>query len=103
MPLSPRPSPAGIVGGMGHRFRISLRRLLAAITVAAIGSSIVAIPPPLNMSGAARDALSFMQMGTGFLTPVVVLSMVFGRPLLWLAIAVITLVIACLAVDIPHS
>jgi hypothetical protein len=69
------------------------------MTVAAIGCSIVAIPCPPHLSAAARDAVDFTKLWTAFLTPVVVLSIVFGRPLLWLAIAASAFVIAGLVLD----
>lgn len=67
--------------------RVSLKRLFVAMTVAAIGGAVFAIPHSPGLSGSMLDAADFFQFGVAFATPFVVLSILFGRSLLWLLLA----------------
>ncbi|BBO35709.1 hypothetical protein PLANPX_5321 [Lacipirellula parvula] len=56
----------------------------------------MATPRPTHLSGSLLDAADFIQFGVGYSTPFVVLSILFGRPLLFLGLAVSIFFVAVL-------
>jgi hypothetical protein len=74
---------------MKPRFQFSVRDSLMAMTCLAIGCAAAVFRAPRHWSGHWLDVADFVQLGVVLLTPFAVLAIVFGRPLVWLAVAVV--------------
>jgi hypothetical protein len=81
---------------MKPRFQFSVRDSLLATTCLAVGCAAAVFRAPRHWSGHWLDVADFVQIGIVLLTPFLLLSIVFGRPLVWLTVAVVFIVVVFL-------
>jgi hypothetical protein len=66
------------------------------MTCLAVGCAAAVFRAPRHWLGHWLDIADFVQIGVVLLTPFAVLTILFGRPLVWLAVAVVFIVVVFL-------